>query len=538
MEKKLEIMVDEVWRRALINWNSPDVPYVIAPSTKEEVQRLGEVGSHLQGELAFMKFPEFQVYANLEKIAEAFPEDPKRGLNAVLGHELGHRFCPFDTVTTILLNHAAKKGLEGAAVPYERDAAAKLITNLFTDMSINTNLARKGDKDIVWAYQQLSRDKQESRLWRVYGKSMELAWNAQVLPIDTKISPEELDAAQKIAAMFQKDVLDKNIWREKIQRYAEAIGKFLEDEKKDQSTSLDNVSGNMPQQIDGRTAEELAKRLAEIGSDGLPTNPSGLKEFKEIMAGTEKGDPVTASITFYEMLSRAYDVMFATRPFGRPRTSPFIPEKWQPSMGVDRLDIDYSAQLGGRLIPGITTYGWNTRKREITGGLEEVVPNLDLYIDSSGTMPNPVEQVSLPVLSGFVAAKKAHRKGAKLRATTFSGTNQFKTQDWTRDLESVYRTLVTYFNGGTVFPSAQLLAPGDPKQALVITDTFLANTQETATAVAELLRRNRGNKVTMYALHPVADAESLRNAGAEVIHGTTTDIFKRTIGKAHEVYTR
>ena len=75
------------------------------------------------------------------------------------------------------------------------------------------------------------------------------------------------------------------------------------------------------------------------------------------------------------------------------------------------------------------------------------------------------------------------------------------------------------------------------KRAL-ITDTFLCNTQETTEAVTVLLMRNHGNKVTVYALHPVANAESLRSAGAEVIHGTTPDIFKRVIGDAHEVYTK
>ena len=75
------------------------------------------------------------------------------------------------------------------------------------------------------------------------------------------------------------------------------------------------------------------------------------------------------------------------------------------------------------------------------------------------------------------------------------------------------------------------------KRAL-ITDTFLCNTQETTEAVTVLLMRNHGNTVTVYALHPVANAESLRSAGAEVIHGTTPDIFKRVIGDAHEVYTK
>ena len=538
MEETLEIKTDEAWSNALESWNSPRIPNLIAPKTREELENLGEAAHALRNELAFMKFPEFQIYANLENIAETFQEDRQRGLTAVLKHEQGHRFCPFDIVTMILLEHAAKKSLESIEVPYSIGTAAKYILNLFTDMSINTLLARKNDKDIPWAYQQISKDKKDSKLWRVYGRSMELAWNAEVLPEDAELSKDESDAAQELAGIFERDVLDRDSWRDKIKSYARVIAKFLEDEQKDKSSSLDNIADNIPKTIDDKTAEELAKRLADIGSDGLPKNPSGLKEFREIMAGSEKGDPVQASITFYEMLSRAYEVMFAARPFGRPRTSPFQPEKWQPSMGADRIDIDYSIQLGGRLIPGVTTYTWNTRKREIHGGFEEVVPNLDLYLDSSGTMPNPVEQISLPVLACFVAAKKANRKGAEIRVTNFSGKNQFDTQEWTRDLDAVFRKLVTYYGGGTVFPSGQLLGEGDPKQVLVVTDTFLFNKEQTVSSVNELLRRNRGNKVTIYALHPLANGEYLRNVGAEIIHGTTPDIFKRVIGKSHEVYAK
>ena len=114
---------------------------------------------------------------------------------------------------------------------------------------------------------------------------------------------EEAAAAKELAVIFEGEVFDKSSWREKMKVYARTISKFLEEEKKDKSSAWDDVSGNIPQEIDEKTIGELAKRLAEIGSDGLPTQPAGLKEFKEIMTGFGKGDPQQASITFYEMLS-------------------------------------------------------------------------------------------------------------------------------------------------------------------------------------------------------------------------------------------
>ena len=535
--KTIDLKVEEAWKDALTTWSSPTVPRVIAPRTAEELESLGEIGRALQGELAFMHYPDYQTYLNLETITDKLQDDPARGVRAVLKHELGHRFCPYDTITSIILKHAVKKEIEGQQLPYNPDAAANLILNLFSDMTINTRLTRTGDEDLVWAFQQLSLNKKDSKLWKVYGRSMELSWNQKILPEEVELDDDQAKAAEAIAQLFQGDFFDKAKWKENIKTYARIISKFLEDESKDKESSLDNSAGNIPKTMDEKASRELAKRLAEIGSDGLPTNPRGLKEFKEIMAGTGQGDPKKASITFYDKLSDSYDVMFATRPFGRPRVNPFQPIRWTPSMSIDALDIDYSASTGGRIIPGVNTYGWNTRKRETRGGMEEVVPNLDLYLDSSGSMPNPIDQISLPVLAGFVTAKKAHRRGASIRSTNFSGDKQFVTQEWTRELNKIFENLVTHYNGGTVFPTVALLAQGyDPKQVLVITDTFLGNEENTAQAIKDLKSRHKGNKVAIYALHPVASADYLRNAGAEVIQGTSTDIFKRAIGKADEVY--
>jgi hypothetical protein len=538
MEEIVELRTNEAWQQALHRWNHPSIPHVIAPRTSDEISNLGEVGQVLRGELAFMKFPEFQTYVNLEKVAEEFDQDPQRGLEAVTKHEAGHRFCPYDTITSILLHHDAQKGLKSVDVPYDKKKAAGLMMNLFTDMCINTSLSRKGDEDIPWAYQEISKKKEESNLWRVYARSMEHAWKKEILPEGTELSENEEQAAKNVAQLFEKDPFDKRKWRGNIQRYSDIMAPFLENEEQDGKSTLDDIAANTPSQLDERTREELAKRLAEVGSDGIPTNMRGLKEFQEVMAGFGQGDPKEASLAFYEMLARAYDVSFATKPFGRPRANPFQPEKWQPSMGAESLDVPYSVLVGGKIIPGISTYRWRDRQREIHGGMEEVVPNLDLYLDSSGTMPDPVEEISLPVLAGFVAARKAERKGAQVRATNFSGTKQHTTQEWTKDLSSVLRTLVTYYDGGTVLPIEKLLEDGDPKQVLVITDTFLGNEDEAVGAIRELRSRHSGNKVTIYALHPVDCANYLRNAGAEVIHGTTTDIFKRTIGKADEVYMR
>ncbi len=558
-QKEMKINIDVAWKNGLASW-STSIPYVIAPRTTKEVAELGDVASVLSRELAFMKYPEFQTYINLENISHTFPENSQRATNAVSEHEIGHRFCPFDVITSIILQHRVEKGLEGKTLPIDIKKASNLVFNLASDMCINTFLSRKKNSDIPWLYQEICKEKGNSRLWRVYGRSMELAWKKEVLPEGTELDEKEKEATENLAGLFARDYFDRSKWGNLFQKYSEIIGDFLDDTKNDEDEKgkgkgngqgeedsgengsskygggIDDISQNIPTELNDRISTELAKRLSQIGSDGLPTNLEALKEFKEIIAGFGQGNQLKASISFYEMLSRSYDVMFATKPFGRPRQNPFQPIKWQPSMGAERLDVDYSVAMGGKIIPGVTTYTWNTRKREINGGLEEVVPNLDLYLDTSMSMPNPLETISLPVLAGFVAAKKANRKSAKIRSTVFSGNKQSSTQEWTTDLQLVYENLVTFFNGGTVFPVEKMLEDGDPKQVLIVTDTFLGNEDATANAIRDLRKRNSGNRVTIYALHPVDRADYLREAGADVIHGTGTEIFKKIIGKAQEVY--
>ena len=536
MQEDLDTRI--LWNEAKDRWHSPTIPEVIVARTAEEMRGLGDIGSALQGELAFMKYPEYQTYLNLEKTVQSFPENPERGTRAVLGHEVGHRFCPYDLIMAIILRHDAQKELESQKLPYDIKKASQLMLNLFADENINTRNHRNRDQDIAWAYQQLSKDKGNRKLWRVYGRSMEIAWKESILPEGVELKEEEEKAAQQLSNLFTGNFFDKDKWRNNIRAYTRILNPFLEDEEKDGEAALDDIANAIPEKIDEKTAKELAKRLSKIGSDGLPKDGSGLKDFKDIMAGFGQGDPIKASIAFYDNLSDSYDVRFATRPFGRPRTSPFQPVKWHPSMGADKLDIDYSLLNGGRIIPGINTYAWNERRRETRGGVEEVIPNLELYLDTSMSMPNPIETISLPVLSGFVAAKKAHRKGASIKSVNFSGNKQYKMQPWTRDLNKIFENLVIFYNGGTVFPVDVLLEDNGPKQVLLITDSFVGNPQETADAIAELKTRNKGNNVTVYSLHSVDNADYLRNAGAEVIHGTTTDIFKRVIGKAEEVYVK
>jgi hypothetical protein len=428
------------------------------------------------------------------------------------------------------------------------------VLNIFLDYCVNTRIVRTGDDDIPWVYETLSkgarpkknllkrifsRERQnESPLWRVYVHGYELLWNKKILPETAMLSNEERKAGEQLAELFKsRNPIDRSWWEQGISEYARIIAPFLKNEQDAKGASVFDNTGaeSIPKGEDLKDClGEIARRLCECGQDGLPTRNDAVREFRKILAGIGEGDPVKAGIAFYDQLASRYSVKFAAKPFGRPRTSPFSLQKWCPSDPISNLDVQQSVITQGVLVPGVTTQKWKSRTTSVKGGEDEAIPALDILIDSSRSMPNPVETVSLPVLSGCVAARRAQRQG--VRVLNYSGRCVEVAR--TRDLNKVYEGLVLYQNGGTEFPAEQFLAnpEQDPRLSLIITDTFLANTSEAVAAIKEFRKRNRQNRVTIYAITSLPNAEELRQAGAECIHGTTPSIFKHVLGKTEATY--
>lgn len=135
------------------------------------------------------------------------------------------------------------------------------------------------------------------------------------------------------------------------------------------------------------------------------------------------------------------------------RPAPELPgpiEAWE--VGDDLADIDWSATLqkGPDIVPGVTT-----RRRSWLE--DEPVPQessieLDLYIDSSGSMPHP-RWGSAPVLAGTILALSILRGGGRVRVTSFSGPGEVAgSETFTRDPGRVVRDLAWFFGRSTTFP--------------------------------------------------------------------------------------
>ena len=195
----------------------------------------------------------------------------------------------------------------------------------------------------------------------------------------------------------------------------------------------------------------LQKLEKNVPSQGQAREPF---QFGEILraAGLNISDH-EAAVRYYRERARPYLIPFPSRQM--PESTEPLPEglePWDIGDALDAADWFESVMQSPQVIPGMTTV------QRVWGTTEGREPNrepldLDLYVDSSGSMPNPQRLTSYPALAGAILCLSALRAGARVQATLWSGKNQFtSTEGFVRDQESVLRVLTGYFGGSTAFP--------------------------------------------------------------------------------------
>lgn len=188
--------------------------------------------------------------------------------------------------------------------------------------------------------------------------------------------------------------------------------------------------------------------------------------------------PLEAAVRYYRERAAPNLVRFPEQ--ARPESTEPLPEGLEPwDIGSPLEDADWteSVMISPRIVPGLTTVQrvWGT----VEGTLPRKEPlDLDLYVDSSGSMPNPQNTVSYLTLAGAIIALSALRAGARVQATLWSGPRQFQsTPGFVSNEHAILQVLTGYIGGSTAFPLHVLREtyhrrkPGDrPVHILIISD--------------------------------------------------------------------
>jgi hypothetical protein len=435
-----------------------------------------EKAQALTGSFAMIRLNDTAVVISLAQILaqklEAFPLE-------ILAHEIGHHvYCPAD-----LSDQGRMIARMRRALP-TKEHLAGFIANIYADLLINDRLQRSAGLKMADVYKTLGMGSTD-RMWTFYMRIYEILWKLQKGTLTKAITDLRLEADAQLGARviraYAKD------WLRGAGRFAALCLTYL-------------------LQDDGRPMQQIMKGWLDTENAGAGGLPDGLAEIdpdeitdaihplldEEISGvGSEEGDkekiPVTSDsqsdkatrgqyrepfeygeilkglgvkLTLHEMAIRYYReralpylVRFPTREM--PETKePLIEglDVWDMGSPLEDLDWFESALTSTQIIPGYTTVQRNYGTA--SGSLSErQAVDLDLYVDCSGSMPNPQFATSFLTLAGVIISLSALRAGAKVKATLWSGAEDYQTTgEFISNETEIMKILTGYIGGATAFP--------------------------------------------------------------------------------------
>jgi hypothetical protein len=405
----------------------------------------------------------------------------------ILAHEVGHHvYAPGSAADQFRLLARIRRALPTL------ERFAPLVANLYTDLYINDRLQRQGGLRMADVYRALKTHAQSapaesrSRVWTLYMRVYEHLWRLDRGELGGDNGDDQLNAdawlGARLVRVFSKD------WLAGAGRFATLLLPYLAKDEHGESLldllhdTKDAAEGCEPSgaqaieddEIDGAIHPVEDPRINGLdeeaadteGAPKTPPDPGAHArgqarepfDYGEILkAAGIKLSPHELAVRYYRERALPHLVSFPTRP------SPDSPEPqleglepWEIGEPFDELDWLQTVLQSPRVVPGLTTvrrqYG-----REPGETRERTPVDLDLYVDSSGSMPNPQFQTSFPALAGAVIALSALRVGARVQVTLWSGTRQFThTNGFTRDETAVLSVLTAFFGGATAFPIHRL----------------------------------------------------------------------------------
>lgn len=435
----------------------------------------------LSGSFAMIRLVDKSVVIDLPQIRQYGLED--YGVE-VLAHEIGHHvLAPATPSDHVRLIARIRKGLPTL------EAHAPLVANLFTDLLINDRLQRQEGLRMDAIYRQIAAMARQSRrpssgLWSFYTGIYEELWSAERGSLGGPKNDARLlgDAwlGARVVRVYARD------WMVGAGRFASLVLPYLvqDAEALGAAAALFDTkeagAGSQPSGLSDSDPGEAGDAVhpsndpAVTGTQGedtegdapsQPAAPGGSRgqrrepfEYGEILkaAGVQLTDQQIAA-RYYREQALPHLVRFPAQMQTRS-SEPQIEglESWEMGDPLDEIDWPSSLTQSPRPIPGVTTvrrvYG------EEPGQAQKIDPiDLDLYVDSSGSMPNPQQSVSYLTLAGAIIALSALRVGARVQATLWSGKHQvLTTNGFVRQEDEILAVLTGYFGGGTQFPIHKL----------------------------------------------------------------------------------
>ena len=450
----------------------------------------------LSGSFAMIRLLDQSVVVDLEAV---YAHQLEGYAVEILAHEIGHHVLAPATAS----DHFRLIARIRRALPTV-EAHAAMVANLYTDLCINDRLQRQAGLRMADIYQLLAmHDKNaaaKSRLWTLYMRIYEHLWQIERGGLASGAIDDALDTDAWLGARLIR-VYGAD-WMTGSARFAALLLPYLLNKKKvtalllawhDTGAAAEGCAAEGLHAIGDGEDDELLHPVDDplITGDAVGTPAEQERntysrgqlrepfEYGEILkAGGVKLNDHEIAIRYYRERALPYLVPFPTRPVPRrPEPEPEGLEPWEMGDPLDQIDWLQSITLSPFVVPGVTTVR-RTYDAPPSAQPEALAVDLDLYVDSSGSMPNPQQATSYTALAGAIVALSALRAGASVQVTLWSGKRQvIGTTGFVRNADQILQVLTGYLGGGTCFPLHRLrgtyasaAARARPAHILMISD--------------------------------------------------------------------
>lgn len=394
-------------------------------------------------------------------------------LYTFMAHEIGHHaIAPAGFTNQIRLLAAA------AATCREEQAPG--FVNLALDLLINDILYQQHQLPVDAIYRRLTRDDAPVGAFRLMLSAMEVLWECE--PLFDRSSGQEIPNESLLTDALVATYSIHGEGRrgaDLVPFVALATRIFV------QATSYNqSPDGGWDQLRVGQGGEEEAEALRRWlrsggvmvvdeaqrqarraldrtpGVNGAP-NPNYRNYAPTLLQGvgigSSSGSPVSASevvVAYYETLANGHLFDFMSEKGGHNEGYPESLREWAWGEPMEDIDWVQTAVREGNPLPGINTVAWEYGYEPEPIGLEPFPVDLDLYIDTSGSMPDPKASMSHIALGAFIFAMSVLRQGGAVRVTIWSYNmdHLLSTDKFLTDRDEVLQTICYSIRGGTQFP--------------------------------------------------------------------------------------
>jgi hypothetical protein len=485
--------VAAAWRDALAVWQMR-----VELSPPEPFQPSGGAGwpDHAPKDepLAYLDMKARQVVVNLPLLVAI---GARGSLTAVLAHEVGHHVRHPHTLGLA----AELELLEKRLLPGQKGS----LLNLFFDLLVNEHVGRTRARELADVYRGfVGRDGPPGPLFWFYLAVYEELWGEGAGPLVPEGSEAAAEAAfpgcRAEARLFAQtfyalpDVFLQLVYFCSVfSRYATGAGgsagvPLAGDVPAPDVDDYDGAVQGSPR-AERALAEARARGWIKEGSEPA-TAPAPLAAIQQAASGRPGSEQQsfvqTLVARFYK---RLVDRHLIALPATAPPPDPLLPTtlaEWE--VGDDARAIDWTASLlaGAALAPARPL----RRELEAEAPAEAVTGAvaLEIYLDTSGSMPSPETALNAMTLAAQILSASALRKRGKVRGVVYSMDAVLS--EWMYDEEAARQFFLLYNGGGTRFPFATLARLAGERAdviRVVISDAdFLDNLSRTEGAFVQL----------------------------------------------------